>query len=67
MKKISKEKRKRLGIYFLTGAASCFVLGFLIYAIGYRGFFNNIITCLMPICVIVGLVFLIASFVAKED
>jgi len=66
MEKITKEKKKRLGIYFLTGGASCLVLGFLIFAVGYRGIFNNIITCLMPIFIIAGLGFLIASFVAKE-
>jgi hypothetical protein len=66
MRKLDKQTRKEFGIYFLIGAVACLVLSFLIFSIGYTGFFQKLITCLMPICIITGVVFLIASYRSKE-
>ena len=67
MSKSKKQKRKEYGIYFLVGTIAIFGLSFLIFTIGYTGNLQNVLFCLMPICLILGLGFLIASYRTKEE
>jgi hypothetical protein len=67
MSKSKKQKRKEYGIYFLVGTIAIFGLSFLTFAIGYKGNLQNVFFCLLPICLIIGLGFLVASYRTKEE
>jgi len=67
MSKLKKQKRKEYGIYFLVGTIAIFGLSFLSFSIGYKGVLQDVFFCLMPICLILGIGFLIASYRTKEE
>ena len=67
MSKSKKQKRKEYGIYFLVGTIAIFGLSFLTFSIGYTDNLQDAFFCLMPICLIIGLGFLIASYRTKEE
>lgn len=66
MSKSKKETRRDYGVYFLVGAVACLLISFLIFTTGYEGFIQNIILVLMPLSLILGVGFIIASLLTKE-